>query len=218
MSPDASHQPQLPTPATDPSPRPQPQPQPQSPTPPPATSPSHHLLHTSGIRGESAAYSRKSDTAGLIAAARCTSRGRIGTLISLRRMSPGDRLPLSDGVGGCGRRRVRSHVERNRLLRGVGRLADDRLHGYRWESADGARVDLTPSREVVSSDVEGQPTLVWSGPGVTPMAFAAIFHLQGPGAMIEHPGPAPLPVPIDPARPPESFEPPGIEPPPSACR
>ena len=42
----------------------------------------------------------------------------------------------------------------------VGRLADDRLHGYRWEKAVGARVDLTPGREVVSLDIEGEPTLI----------------------------------------------------------
>ena len=76
----------------------------------------------------------------------------------------------------------------------VGRLADDRLHGYRWESAVGVRVDLATGREVVSLDIEGQPTLVWSGPGAAPMAVAAIFHLYGPAAMIEHPGLAPLRV------------------------
>lgn len=70
----------------------------------------------------------------------------------------------------------------------VGRLADDRLHGYRWDKAVGVRVDLTAGREAVIVDIEGEPTLLWSGPGVAPMAVAAIFHLYGPGAMIEHPG------------------------------
>ena len=96
----------------------------------------------------------------------------------------------------------------------VGRLADDRLHGYRWESAVGVRVDLAIGREVVSLDIEGQPTLVWSGPGVAPMAVAAIFHLYGPASMIEHPGLAPLRVPIDVSA--ERPEPPGpasIDPP-----
>ena len=50
----------------------------------------------------------------------------------------------------------------------VGRLADDRLHGYRWERAVGARVDLTPGREVVSLDIENEPTLIWTGPGRGP--------------------------------------------------
>ncbi|MGH9303752.1 MAG: hypothetical protein ACRDZ5_04970 [Acidimicrobiales bacterium] len=76
--------------------------------------------------------------------------------------------------------------------RAVGRLADGRLHGYRWESAVGVRVDLTAGRDVASLDIEGQPTLVWSGPGTAPMAVAAIFNLYGPAAMIDHPGLAPL--------------------------
>ena len=74
----------------------------------------------------------------------------------------------------------------------VGRLADDRLHGYRWEKAVGVRVDLTTGREAVIVDIENEPTLMWSGPGIAPMAVAAIFHLYGPAAMIDHPGLAPL--------------------------
>ena len=70
----------------------------------------------------------------------------------------------------------------------VGRLSDDRLHGYRWENVVGARVDLAPGREAVTLDIENEPTLIWSGPGVAPMAVAAVFHLYGPIAMIEHPG------------------------------
>jgi hypothetical protein len=76
----------------------------------------------------------------------------------------------------------------------VGRLADDRLHGYRWERAVGARVDLTPGREVVSLDIESEPTLIWTGPAVAPLAVAAVFHLYGALAMIDHPGLAPLRV------------------------
>jgi hypothetical protein len=74
----------------------------------------------------------------------------------------------------------------------VGRLADDRLHGYRWEKAVGARVDLTSGREVVSLDIDCEPTLLWTGPAVAPMAVAAVFHLYGPLAVIQHPGLAPL--------------------------
>ena len=70
----------------------------------------------------------------------------------------------------------------------VGRLADDRLHGYRWEQTVGARVDLTPGREVVSLDIDGEPTLMWSGPAVAPLAVAAVFHLYGPIGVLEHPG------------------------------
>ena len=79
----------------------------------------------------------------------------------------------------------------------VGRLADDRLHGYRWEQAVGISVDLTPGREVVSLDIDSQPALIWTGPAVAPMAVAAVFHLYGALALIEHPGLAPLRVPID---------------------
>ena len=68
------------------------------------------------------------------------------------------------------------------------------LHGYRWEKAVGARVDLTPGREVVSLDIDSEPTLIWTGPAVAPLAVAAVFHLYGPLAMIEHPGLAPLRV------------------------
>jgi hypothetical protein len=76
----------------------------------------------------------------------------------------------------------------------VGRLADDRLHGYRWDSAVGARVDLTPGSELVSVDIENQPDLIWTGPAVAPMAVATVFKLYGPVAMIEHPGLAKLRV------------------------
>jgi hypothetical protein len=70
----------------------------------------------------------------------------------------------------------------------VGRLADDRLHGYRWEQAVGVRIDLTLGHEMVTLDVDNEPALMWSGPAITPMAVAALFHLYGPVAMIEHPG------------------------------
>jgi hypothetical protein len=81
----------------------------------------------------------------------------------------------------------------------VGRLADDKLHGYRWERAVGARVDLTPGREVVSLDIENEPTLIWTGPAVAPLAVAAVFRLYGALAMIDHPGLASLRVPRDPS-------------------
>jgi hypothetical protein len=76
----------------------------------------------------------------------------------------------------------------------AGRLGDGRLHGYRWENAFGGRVDPTPGREGVVLDLEGQPTLVWYGAGAAPMGVAAVFHLYGHVAMIDHPGLAPLRV------------------------
>ena len=79
----------------------------------------------------------------------------------------------------------------------VGRLADDRLHGYRWEKAVGVRVDLTPGHEVVSLDIDGEPTLIWAGPAVAPLAVAVVFRLYGSLSMIRHPGLAAVRVPID---------------------
>jgi hypothetical protein len=76
----------------------------------------------------------------------------------------------------------------------VGRLGDDRLYGYRWDQAVGARVDLTVGSEVVALDMESDPTLMWSGPAVAPLAVAAVFRLYGPIGMIEHPGLATLRV------------------------
>ena len=70
----------------------------------------------------------------------------------------------------------------------VGRLSDDRLRGYRWERAVGSRIDLTPGQECVCLDVEGEPSLIWSGPGVAPIAVAAAFRLFGPVGVVEHPG------------------------------
>jgi hypothetical protein len=79
----------------------------------------------------------------------------------------------------------------------VGRLADDRLHGYRWENAVGVRVDLTPGREAVSLDLDNEPTLIWTGSALAPLAVAAVFQLYGPLAMIQHPGLAAVRFPID---------------------
>ena len=59
----------------------------------------------------------------------------------------------------------------------------------------GARVDLTPGREVVSLDIESEPTLIWTGPAVAPLAVAAVFHLYGALAVIDHPGLAVVRVP-----------------------
>jgi hypothetical protein len=83
----------------------------------------------------------------------------------------------------------------------IGRLADDRLHGYRWEKAVGARIDLTPGREVVSLDIDYEPTVTWSGPSVAPMAVAAVFHLYGTLGLIQHPGLTAVRVPIESSEP-----------------
>jgi hypothetical protein len=52
----------------------------------------------------------------------------------------------------------------------------------------GCRLDLTPGREIVPLDLDCQSPLVWTGPGVAPLAVAAVYWLHGPLAMIEHPG------------------------------
>jgi hypothetical protein len=105
-----------------------------------------------------------------------------------------DRPPLTK-PGELARSSVRTWLVTS--ARVVGRLTDDRLHGYRWERVVGARVDLTPGREVVSLDIESEPTLIWTGPAVAPLAVAAVFHLYGALAMIDHPGMAPLRVLMD---------------------
>jgi hypothetical protein len=79
----------------------------------------------------------------------------------------------------------------------VGRLGDERLHGYRWEKSVGVRINLTPGSEDISVNIDGEPTLIWSGPGVTPLAVAAVYQLYGPVGLIEHPGLAILRTAID---------------------
>jgi hypothetical protein len=70
----------------------------------------------------------------------------------------------------------------------VSRLGDDLLHGYAWQDMVGVRVELAAGREALAINVVGQPTLVWFGAGLAPMAVAAVFHLYGPAALIDHPG------------------------------
>jgi hypothetical protein len=76
----------------------------------------------------------------------------------------------------------------------VGRLGNDRLYGYRWEYVAGCRVDVTPGREVVSLDLRNGVPLTWTGPGVGPMGVAAVYHLHGSQALLDHPGLTPLRV------------------------
>ncbi len=77
----------------------------------------------------------------------------------------------------------------------VGRLEDDRLHGWRWEHALGCQVDLAAPCPSLSLDVwtaVGQEKLRWSGPRVAPLAVAAVCALYGMEALLEHPGLASL--------------------------
>lgn len=71
----------------------------------------------------------------------------------------------------------------------VGRLDHDRLYGWRWEHMLGCRVDLTPGGERVGLDLRDAPgPLIWSGPGVAPLAVVAIYYLHGATALVQHPG------------------------------
>jgi hypothetical protein len=49
----------------------------------------------------------------------------------------------------------------------------------------------------VSLDIDNEPSLIWTGPAVAPLAVAAVFCLYGARAMIDHPGLAPLRVRTD---------------------
>jgi hypothetical protein len=70
----------------------------------------------------------------------------------------------------------------------VGRLATHQLAGWRWQNMVGCRVDLTPGAEHVSIDIDKTTPISWTGPGVGPLAVAAVYHLHGSQALIDHPG------------------------------
>lgn len=77
----------------------------------------------------------------------------------------------------------------------VGRYADGVLLGWRWEWIVGLLTDLTPGNEYVHLDSrkEGYPPRAdWTGPGVLPLAVAAVYHLYGVKALLDHPGLAPI--------------------------
>ena len=82
--------------------------------------------------------------------------------------------------------------------RGACKLPDGALRFIdRWGTMVGLRVSLAPGVEQLAVDIDGQPALVWAGPGIAPMAVAAVFHLHGPAALLDHPGLAPLRAPAD---------------------
>ena len=73
----------------------------------------------------------------------------------------------------------------------VGRYADQTLHGWRWAWITGCLIDLSPGHERVHLDcrrVEYGSQTEWSGPGTAPLAIAAVYHLYGPRALLEHSG------------------------------
>jgi hypothetical protein len=71
----------------------------------------------------------------------------------------------------------------------VGRLYPDTLCWWEWSTIVGVQVDLTAGAEYVQLDppLPNRPVR-WYGPGVAPLAVAAIFHLHGSTAVVEHPG------------------------------
>jgi hypothetical protein len=74
----------------------------------------------------------------------------------------------------------------------AGRLHPDILRWWTWDQVIGVQVDLTHGRERVGLDIDGSKPIYLAGPGVGPLAVAAVYRLHGPLAVIEHPGLAPL--------------------------
>lgn len=70
----------------------------------------------------------------------------------------------------------------------VGRLADDRLYGWRWTQIVGCRIELSPRVERMAVDLSDGSCIGWSGPGIAPLSVAAVSRLHGPKALIDHPG------------------------------
>jgi hypothetical protein len=70
----------------------------------------------------------------------------------------------------------------------AGRLYPDALTWWTWSSVVGVKVDLTPGAEYVQIDLASHGSIAWTGAGVAPLAVAAVFHLHGAVALIEHPG------------------------------
>ena len=71
----------------------------------------------------------------------------------------------------------------------AGRFYEETLRWYTWAGCVGCQVDLTSGREFVSLDFPGLPGPVqWRGPGVAPLAVAAVVKLHGAHAALDHPG------------------------------
>jgi hypothetical protein len=90
----------------------------------------------------------------------------------------------------------------------AGRLYPDTLGWWQWTSVVGVTADLTPGKEFVQIDLPLPASPVrWWGPGVAPLAVAAIRHLHGPAALLDHPGLAQLRQSAKPVRPAAEIEP-----------
>jgi hypothetical protein len=80
----------------------------------------------------------------------------------------------------------------------AGRLYPDTLRWWEWATTVGVQVDLTAGGEYVQLDLPLPAHPVrWYGPGVAPLAVAAVYHLHGPTALVDHPGLTVLRPPIE---------------------
>lgn len=70
----------------------------------------------------------------------------------------------------------------------AGRIDTNHLRWWRWEELVGCQLDLTGGSEYVQADLNGDLPIIWTGPGVAPLAVAAVYHLHGPKALLDHPG------------------------------
>ena len=78
----------------------------------------------------------------------------------------------------------------------AGRFYPDTLRWWQWANIVGVKVDLAPGNEFAQLDLPLPSHAVrWYGPGVAPLAVAAVFHLHGPAALLDHPGLVALRVP-----------------------
>jgi hypothetical protein len=108
--------------------------------------------------------------------ARCSA----DTLMAFRAGPPGRREPLP-------RPQIANWLITNQRI--TGRLYPDTLIWWEWAAVVGMKIELAPDNEYVLLDVaQSRVPVVWTGPGVAPLAVAAIYHLYGPAALIDHPG------------------------------
>lgn len=101
--------------------------------------------------------------------------------------------PAPPGQGGPPEPPVTAWLVTN--LRVVGRFSNGDLRGWQWKWAIGCLTDLAVGHEHVHLDIYKDKTsakIDWYGPGVAPLAVAAVYHLHGLHALLEHPGLAPL--------------------------
>lgn len=75
-------------------------------------------------------------------------------------------------------------VTSNRI---VGRIGDDRLYSAPWDDVAGCVINLEPPGEGVALDLASGGRPIWIGPGVTPLAVAAVARLYGVDALLDHP-------------------------------